>query len=316
MPTIFGTNLNDRLHGTSGNDALYGLDGNDTLIGGYGGDEIHGGDGTDRASYHDSTTGVWVDLASGQGFSGYARGDVLFSIEDVSGSLYYDDLLIGNDGANLLAGYGGHDTLKGGGGADRLYGEEGNDTLYGGSSADILDGGLGIDTLMGGAGDDVYYVFDTDTVSEAAGEGNDVVFSYALGYTLTANVETLSLAPAYSRAVYGTGNAQANIIYGNAGDNVLEGGGGADILNGLGGNDNFVFRPRDANGDVVHEFAGNGTGVGDFMYFIGYGTQADGASFVQLTATTWQINSADGLVHDVITFSGGSAIDPGDFVFV
>ena len=56
-------------------------------------------------------------------------------------------------------------------------------------------------------------------------------------------METVSLAPAGSTAVYGTGNAQANIIYVHSGDNVLEGG-GADILNGLGGNDNFVFRAR------------------------------------------------------------------------
>jgi hypothetical protein len=40
------------------------------------------------------------------------------------------------------------------------------------------------------------------------------------------------------------------------------------------------------------------------------------ATFVQFTATTWQINSADGLTHDSITFgAGGAAIDPGDFVF-
>jgi hypothetical protein len=139
------------------------------------------------------------------------------------------------------------------------------------------------------------------------------VYSKALGFTLTDNIEVLSLAG--GAGVYGTGGAQANTIYGNGYDNVLEGG-GADQLNGLGGNDNFVFRPGHANGDTIYEFVGNGAGVGDFMYFTGYGTAAQGASFVQLNATTWQINSADGLTHDVITLAGAPSIDAGDFVFI
>jgi Ca2+-binding RTX toxin-like protein len=317
------TNGADQIFGHNGSDTLKGLGGDDWILGGEGADTIYGGSGTDRAYYHDSYQAVYVNLASGDGVGGTADGDRLFDVEEVFGSVH-DDLLVGDDRANSLYGYGGHDVLKGGGGADRLKGDGGNDTLEGGAGADTLEGGAGadtlygdsgIDTMRGGAGDDVYYVDSGDSATEYAGEGYDVVYSSALGYTLTDHVEVLSLTG--SGAVYGTGNAQANTIYGNAGDNVLEGGGGADQLNGLGGNDNFVFRPGDANGDVIHEFVGNGAGVGDFMYFIGYGAAAQGASFVQLSATTWQINSADGLTHDVITFGAGSAaIDPGDFVFI
>jgi hypothetical protein len=83
----------------------------------------------------------------------------------------------------------------------------------------------------------------------------------------------------------------------------------------MGGNDSFVFYAGEANNDIVPDFQGNGAGAGDFIYFNGYGTIAEGATFHQLTATTWQINSADGLTHDVVTFVGAPTIDASDFVF-
>ncbi len=113
-----------------------------------------------------------------------------------------------------------------------------------------------------------------------------------------------------------TGNAQANTIFGNIFHNVLNGGGGADVLSGLGGNDTFVFQARLAHGDSVYEFAGNGAGAGDVLRFVGYGTVAEGATFHQLTATTWEIGSADGTVHDIITLVGGPTVDFSDLVFV
>ena len=110
---------------------------------------------------------------------------------------------------------------------------------------------------------------------------------------LDANVETLSLD--IGSAVFGTGNAEDNMIFGNAPDNDLNGGGGADQLKGLGGNDTFIFQAGQANGDTVYEFDGNGAGAGDVLQFKGYGTLAQGATFAQLTATEWLITSANGL---------------------
>jgi Ca2+-binding RTX toxin-like protein len=339
---LAGLGGNDILKGGGGADTLFGYSGNDTLKGGGGADTLNGGAGIDTANYADSGAGVFVSLINDVASGGDAEGDELNQIENLTGSAFDDDLW-GSDGANVLRGNDGEDTLKGFGGADSLYGGDHNDTLYGmdgvdtlrgengndtldggadndimfgGSGDDTMIGGTGDDTMTGGTGDDTYYVDSAaDVIIEAAGQGDDTVFSSALGYTLSDHVETLSLDTATDAGVYATGNAQANTIYGNVNDNVLEGGGGADALSGLGGNDNFVFRPNDANGDTVYEFEGNGAGVGDFMYFIGYGTAAEGATFVQLTATTWQINSADGTIHDVITISGGP-VDSGDFVFI
>lgn len=57
-----------------------------------------------------------------------------------------DDVIIGNDLANVISGGSGNDTLSGGGGDDVLNGDAGND---------LLDGGAGNDYVSGGAGDDV-----------------------------------------------------------------------------------------------------------------------------------------------------------------
>lgn len=310
------TNGVDLIFGQGGNDTIYAYGGNDTITGGYGADWIAGGFGLDTASYHDSGAAVNVSLASGTGRGGSAEGDRLFDVENLNGSYYYDDILTGDDDANVLLGYGGRDTLKGGGGDDKLKGGEDNDTLKGAGGADTLYGGLGVDNMSGGAGDDVYYVDGGDTATEAAGEGYDVVYSSAYEFRLSNDVEVLSLASVNSRGVYGTGNAQANTIYGNAGDNVLDGGGGSDDLSGLGGNDIFVFRPGQAGGDAVYEFEGNGAGNGDRLQFVGYGTIADGASFVQLNANVWQITSADGLIQETITLIGAPTIEASDLMFL
>jgi Ca2+-binding RTX toxin-like protein len=319
-----GGSGDDILKGGGGADTLNGGNDNDILKGGGGADTLNGGSGNDTASYTESSTGVFVDLGSGTTANGDAQGDVLNSIENLTGSAHNDNLW-GNNGANVLRGMDGNDTLKGFGGADTLWGGEGNDSLYGGDGADtlrgengndMLNGGAGNDTMIGGNGDDTYYVdSDSDIVTELAGQGTDTVFSSANAHFMTANVENLSLDTDSDTGVYGIGNAQANAIFGNVNDNILDGGGSADQLNGMGGNDTFIFRAGEANGDTVYEYDGNGAGVGDVLYFQGYGTVAEGATFHQLNATDWEITSADGTITDIIHIANGAVVDASDFTF-
>jgi Ca2+-binding RTX toxin-like protein len=301
---LIGADGNDLLKGGGGADTLSGDAGSDTLKGGGGADTLNGGSGIDTASYAGSEAGVFVSLITDSAAYGDAEGDNLNDIENLTGSAY-NDTLWGDDGVNAINGMGGDDSLKGYGGNDTLIGEAGHDTL---------DGGTGADTMIGGTGNDNYRVDNAgDVVTELAGQGTDTVKTSLGSYTLGANVENLSFDNVAGAGVYGFGNALGNTITGNNNSNLLDGKAGADILTGGGGVDNFVFRAGEANGDRITDFTGNGAAAGDTLIFVGYGTLAQGATFHQLTATTWEIGSADGTIHDVITVNSG--IDFTDFAF-
>ncbi|MET4520156.1 hypothetical protein [Bradyrhizobium sp. I1.7.5] len=203
--------------------------------------------------------------------------------------------------------------------AINLTGNAFGQTLIGNAGANTLDGKGGADTMQGLGGNDIYIVDNAgDKVIEAAGGGIDRVAA-SVSYVLAAGreIERLdTINAAGTTAINLTGNEFGQSIIGNAGTNILNGGGGADTLWGLGGNDTFVFRAGETQGDVVVDFAGNGASVGDSIRFEGYGTAAQGATVVQINATQWQVNSADGLIHEVATFSNAAAIHTSDFLFV
>ncbi len=123
------------------------------------------------------------------------------------------------------------------------------DTLRGTSAANILDGGAGNDTLLGGAGNDTYLVDSAgDRVIESTLAGEIDVVNAALSWTLSANLENLTLTG--TGKFSGRGNGQSNILTGNDAANVLDGGAGADSLIGGAGNDIYVV---DNLSDVIQE---------------------------------------------------------------
>ncbi len=117
VPTIVGTEANDKLIGTDGPDVIHGLGGFDIIWGMGGDDVICGGDGTDNLSGRDGNDIIF----GGNGHDAIWGG-------------YGDDALRGGDA---------NDTISGGPGNDILYGNHGNDSLYGRSGVDKLYGGWG-----------------------------------------------------------------------------------------------------------------------------------------------------------------------------
>ena len=125
-------------------------------------------DGNDTLDLHTDTTDQRVDLRP-QGISDVyglvgnliiARDTLIENFVAGSGN----DIVIGNEAANLLEGRGGD---------DELMGNEGNDILEGGAGNDMLEGSAGDDVLSGGAEDDTF-VF-------ALGSGADTITDFTDG---------------------------------------------------------------------------------------------------------------------------------------
>ena len=111
------------------------------------------------------------------------------------------------------------------------------------------------------------------------------------------------------------GRTEGNTLFGDNGQDTIIGGDGADLL--YGGSDND-FLDGGAGNDVF--YGGNGddvidTGAGINVAY-GFGSASDGASVTQIDAGHFSVNSADGLVHEVVTFTRATVLVPLDFLFV
>lgn len=148
----------------------------------------------------------------------YAEGDILASIENITGSRQ-NDVIVGDAVPNIIKGGAGHDRISGGDKNDKLHGGDGNDVIgartdedlngdedtldpgelgvteagddmmYGDAGNDTISGGTGNDTLNGGAGDDdLTGGTGIDTFVFGPGDGSDVIIGIEL--TPTAATET------------------------------------------------------------------------------------------------------------------------------
>lgn len=154
---------------------------------------------------------------------------------------------------------------------ENANGGSGNDIITGNDVANIINGAAGTDLMTGGGGNDTYAVDNSyDQVIEQPGGGEDAVYS-SVDLLLAGNVETLILTGA---AIQGFGDTSNNQIFGNGAINVLFGQGGDDYLLGLGGDDIFVITPEAGAFDVVGDFQGAGVAGGDRVGIAGFGPGA------------------------------------------
>jgi Ca2+-binding RTX toxin-like protein len=215
---LSGNALDNLLTGNAAANVLSGGDGNDTLQGGAGNDTLDGGLGDDTYVV-DAVGDVIKELAGG--------GTDLVKVALATAGATYQ---LGSEVENAIITSTAAVHVTGNALDNELTGNAAANTLTGGIGNDTLDGGAGADKLIGGAGDDVYFVSESgDSITELAGEGDDMVYTSLSTYALPANLESLF----YTGSGKFTGT-------GNAGDNLLAAGDGGSRLDGAGGNDLLI----------------------------------------------------------------------------
>lgn len=331
--TLSGDSGNDWLDGGEGADSMAGGAGNDTFIVDNAGDILSETSGTDTVMSSVSWT-----LATGFENLTLTGSDSI----DGTGNTAANTLQ-GNSGVNTLAGGTGNDTYILGNAADVVVegAAAGTDIVFsdfthtlsanvenltltgaddidatGNSSNNTLTGNSGTNTLTGGAGNDTYIVQNaSDIVVENAAEGTDVVQS-SVSYTLSANVENLTLTGTDN--IDATGNSGVNTLTGNAGNNTLDGGAGADRMVGSHGNDTYIV---DNASDVLVEASGVDTVMSSVAWTLGSGFEnliLTGSSDINGTGNTLAntmignsgvnvLNAGTGTVAD--TLDGGEGAD-------
>ncbi|MBL8338351.1 MAG: DUF4347 domain-containing protein, partial [Rhodoferax sp.] len=214
----------------------YGNDGNNTLTGNSGANLLFGGAGIDTMQGNGGNDTYYVDNLSDTVTEALNQGaDTVYSLVSHTLSSNVENLyLYGSAAANAT----GNDLAN----------------ALGGNDADnILDGLAGADAMSGGNGNDMFFVDNIgDLVTEFSGGGVDTVLS-TVSYTLSADVEQLTLLGA--AGISATGNASGNLLTGNAGNNALDGAAGADTMQGLGGDDTYTV---DNALDTILESSGQG----------------------------------------------------------
>jgi len=262
-----GNALANVLVGNAGNNRLDGGVGADSMAGG-GGDDTYIVDNVGDAVVENASEGTdTVQAAVSYGLAANVENLTLTGVDNIDAT--------GNALANALMGNAGNNHL---------------------------DGGIGADTMVGSAGDDSYVVDNAgDLVIESAGEGFDQV-SAGIDYTLTANVEQLTLT---GTAINATGNALDNLLFGNDQANVLDGGTGADQMTGGRGDDRYIV---DNVGDTVVEAAN--AGADTVLASVSYGL-ASNVENLTLTGTADIDATGNELANVLVGNAGNNRLDGG-----
>ena len=289
-------------------------------------------DGNDTLDLHTDTTDQRVDLRP-EGISDVyglvgnliiARDTLIENFVAGSGN----DILIGNEAANLQEGRGGDDELLGNGDNDILEGGAGNDMLEGGAGADRLTGGIGEDTASYESSD-AGVVVRLHSLAARGGhaEGDSFIGRATVQDTEVPDIEHL-IGSSHDDTL--AGDLSNNTLMGRGGDDTLYGGpdGGDDRMYGENGNDRIY---GGTGNDTIYGGAGDdalsgGADDDTFVFAPGSGDDTitdftDGDDKIDLSAFA-DIASVDDLSMDqregniVIDLSnqGGGSITLQDFV--
>lgn len=179
---IDGNGGNDVIYSLGGNDTVNGGDGDDVIDGGAAADMLDGGTGVNTLSYTLSMQGVVVNLATSTATGGDATGDVISNFQNVAGSHFGNDVLIGSNGNNMMFEQAGNNFEAGGGGQDTFA----FDSFLTGTTM-IADFHIGEDKLAIVGGDSMQDLHVTQTTG-----GTLITFDNTSGSILLAGVNAQS----------------------------------------------------------------------------------------------------------------------------
>ncbi len=223
-------------------------------------------------------------------------------------------------GASTSGAFDGNDTFGFNSSIDGAIGQFYDFNLNTNAIVTLWDSGTNNTLDLSGFSEDATVTLASGTFSSVGGHTNnlaiavDTVIETAIGGS---GNDQITASDAASKLQGGAGNdtlmggASADDLQGEAGNDYLDGGAGIDTLAGGAGDNFFNFTRGEANGDTVVDFAS-----GDSLQFFGYGFASQGATFTQVSATQWTVNSADGAVHETINFSNAPTIAPSDVAFL
>jgi Ca2+-binding RTX toxin-like protein len=248
---VRGTNHDDLITGSARDEQFILRNGTDRLDGGAGVDTV-------RYDRNGVPSMVTVDLAAGSAtgtWNSEVFSHTLLNIENVRGSKFDGDMLLGSAVANRIEGNGGDDTIDGRAGDDYLKGQDGDDRIIGGLGNDTIRGGEGTDTAV--FNDALYSAPNTlnillgqsaDGLNIGTTDGhdfvaNDVEFLQFSDQTITFDQLAAMAGPSgingtdASEAVNGTANGEqinarggSDWINPNGGSDTIDGGDGFDMV--------------------------------------------------------------------------------------
>jgi Ca2+-binding RTX toxin-like protein len=258
---VDGSYFNDTIRGNNSANYLFGNDGGDVLEGRGGADTLSGGLGFDTASYESCFESVFVRLgdavtgAGGSASGGHATGDVLISIENLTGSVA-NDVLTGNTAANRLNGLNGVDELHGGGG---------DDWISGGFDGDLIDGEGGADTVGYGFATRGVFVQLGASGGDGRADADQGSLFGSMFEDILRSIENVD-GSQFNDAIFG--NEQANELFGMGGNDYIVGGLGGDFIDGGSGQDAVDYAGSTVGITIALDgsVGSGGTAAGDRLF--------------------------------------------------
>ena len=252
-----GSALNDVYNLAGGDDEIDSALGDDTINAGAGEDFIYdvlgnnvidGGADLDEMSYQNASGAVVVDINAGTGNKSDGSQDSLTNIEFVTGSLFNDQIQLGDTGqTNVARGLAGADTLTGGAGTGDFVGYDRDSRFTANTTGVVINLALGIATDLFGD-QDILSGFEgaigTEFGDQMVGSDTGIFFFAGLG---------------------------DDTVIGGLGDDVFFLDGGADVLTYSQGDD-FVA-DFDLDGNVRDELLFSGFALENFgsLSIVSYG---------------------------------------------